>query len=102
MTNRNVGLSARRRRGTRPTGPSRTGVLRYRRRDGGPRTLTARIELVARRRHLPDLPPQLRRHERRWGGGPARDHRPPRPSRRRAWARRRRDLALADLSIAGS
>ena len=40
-----------------------------------------RRRLVAARRRLPGLSPQLRRLDRRWGGGPAGDHRAPRPPR---------------------
>ena len=51
--------------------------------------------------HLPGLPPQLRRCERRRHRRPARHHRSPRPpARDRCVARRGRHLALADLSLA--
>jgi hypothetical protein len=57
---------------------------------------------VAVRGHLPDLPPQLRRLERRRDRRPAGDHRPARPPQRRhpglAWGRR--DLAVAVLPLA--
>ena len=53
-----------------------------------------RAGLVAAGRHLPDLPALVRRLERRWGGGPEGHHVPPRLP---AGARRRGDLAVADL-----
>ena len=59
-----------------------------------------RRRLVAARRHLPDLPTQLRRLGWQRGRRPAGDHRPPRPPGP-GRARRRRDLAVADLPVAG-
>ncbi len=59
-----------------------------------------RGRLVAARHRLPDLPAQLRRQRRRRHRRPARDHRPPRPPRA-GRTRRGRDLAVADLPVAG-
>src|SRR5215218_5525404 len=54
-------------------------------------------ELVARRRPLPDLPPLLRRRQRRWDRRPARHHGAPGPPR---VARDRRHLAQPELPFA--
>ena len=86
---------------TRGEGRGDAGRPEDRRRSGagcrGRGRARCRARLVARRRHLPDLPAFLRGFRRRRHGRPAGHHRAPRPC---GIARGRRDLGVTVLQVA--